>query len=159
MGFFSYWTTAAPQFGPLAWIFFIVQILGVGAGAYLYFAHTERNPARQTFLRQLGITLMILGSVGVVLGVLRMLDVPTMNQRLWFWIQAVVELGVAGYVVYYMRAVLPALERSASARGGKAGSSRAARPVGGANPTPATPRPVATTGRRDARRDRKRKSK
>lgn len=158
MGFFSYLTTAAPQFGPLAWIFFLVQILGAGAGAYLYFAHTERNPARQTFMRQLGISLMILGSIGVVLGALRMLNVPVLNQRLWFWVQAVIELGVAGYVAYYMRSVLPALERSTSGRG-KPAASRASRPVGGANPTPATPRPVATTGRRDARRDRKRKGK
>lgn len=158
MGFFSYLTTAAPQLGPLAWIFFIVQILGAGAGAYLYFAHTERNPARQTFMRQLGLTLMILGAVGVLLVALRMLDVPTLNQRLWIWVQAVVELGVAGYVAYYMRSVLPALERSASARG-KPGASRASRPVGGANPAPAAPRPVATTSRREARRDRKRKGK
>ncbi|NTU80622.1 MAG: hypothetical protein HGA45_14805 [Chloroflexales bacterium] len=156
MGFFSYLTTAAPQFGPLAWIFFLLQILGGGGGAYLYFMHTERNPARHAFFRQLGIALMILGGVGVLIGILRLLNVPTLNQRLWFWIQAVVELGVAGYVFYYMRSVLPGLERSAVSRGGKPGASR---PVGGGNPAPATPRPTATTGRRDARRDRKRKAK
>ncbi|HMQ33852.1 MAG TPA: hypothetical protein PKD53_24175, partial [Chloroflexaceae bacterium] len=122
MGFISYFTTAAPQLGPLAWVFFIGQILAVGAGAYLNFMHTERNPARQTFMRQLGIALMILGGVGVLLGALRMLDVPVMNQRLWFWIQALIELGVAGYVFYYMRSVLPRLEREARARGGRPGA-------------------------------------
>jgi hypothetical protein len=156
MGFLSYFTTAAPQFGPLAWIFFIGQILGVGAGAYLYFMHTERNPARQTFMRQLGIALMILGSVGVLLGALRLLNVPTMNQRLWFWIQGLVELGVAGYVFYYMRNVLPGLERDAKARGLKS-PPRPPRGIPAVSPEPATPRPVATTGRRDARRERKRK--
>lgn len=153
----GYLTTAAPQFGPLAWIFFIGQILGVGAGAYLYFMHTERNPARQTFMRQLGIALMILAGVGVALGALRLLNVPVLNQRLWFWIQALVELGVAGYVFYYMRSVLPGLEREARSRGGKPGAPRPPRPIPNGDPAPATPRPVATTGRRDARRDRKRK--
>jgi hypothetical protein len=151
---FSYLTTAAPQFGPLAWVFFIGQILGVGGGAYLYFMHTERNPARQTFMRQLGMALMILGGVGVALGALRMLNVPVLNQHLWFWIQAVIELGVAGYVIYYMRSVLPGLE--AKARGGKA-TPRPPRAIPGTEAAPATPRPVATTGRRDARRERKRR--
>lgn len=156
MGFFSYLTTPAPTFGPLAWAFFIVQILGVGAGAYLYFVHTERNAARQTFMRQLGVALMILAGVGVLVGALRLLNVPVMNQRIWFWIQGVIELGVAGYVFYYMRAVLPGLERAAASRG--RGSPRQPRAVSG-DAAPATPRPVATTGRREARRDRKRKSK
>lgn len=157
MGFISYLTTAAPQFGPLAWIFFIGQILAVGAGAYLNFMHSERNPARQTFMRQLGIALMILGGVGVVLGALRLLNVPTMNQRLWFWLQALIELGVGAYVVYYMRTILPGLERDARSRGGRPPAPRPPRPIPNGDPAPATPRPVATTGRRDARRERKRK--
>lgn len=156
MGIFSYLTTPDPVFGPLAWTFFILQILGVGAGAYLTFRHTERNPARQTFMRQLGIALMILGGVGVLIGALRLLNVPVFNQRIWFWIQALIEAGVAGYVVYYMRSVLPGLERAAATRG------RGARPapkVAASNTTTEAPRPVATTGRREARRERKRKSR
>lgn len=150
----SYLTTAAPQFGPLAWVFFIAQILGVAGGAYLYFMHTERNPARQTFMRQLGVALMILAGVGVLLGALRLLNVPVLNQRLWFWVQGIIELGVAGYVIYYMRSVLPTLERNA--RSGKP-SPRAARAFPNGDPAPATPRPVSTTSRREARRERKRK--
>lgn len=152
MGIFSYLTTPDPAFGPLAWMFFIIQILGVGAGAYLYFRHTERNPARQTFVRQLGIALMILGGVGVLIGALRLLNVPVFNQRIWFWIQAVVEAGVVIYVVYYMRSVLPGLERAAATRG------RGARAVA-ADTAPEASRPIATTGRREARRERKRKSR
>lgn len=155
MGFFSYLTTAAP-FGPLAWVFFILQILGVAAGAYLYFVHTERNAARQTFMRQLGMALMILAGVGVLIGALRLLNVPVLNQRFWFWIQAVVEVGVGAYVIYYMRSVLPGLEKAAASRG--RGSARPPRGITG-DTAPATPRPVATTGRREARRERKRKSK
>lgn len=157
MGVLSYLTTAAPTFGPLAWLFFIAQILGVGAGAYLYFMHTERNPARQTFMRQLGLALMILGGVGALMGSLRLVNVPVLNQRLWFWIQALIELGVAGYVFYYMRSVLPGLEKAAS-RPGRPGVPRPPRGIP-SDTAPATPRPVATTGRRDARRDRKRKGR
>jgi hypothetical protein len=156
MGIFSYLTTPDPAFGPLAWTFFIIQILGVGAGAYLYFRHTERNPARQTFMRQLGIALMILGGVGVLIGALRLLNVPVFNQRIWFWIQALVEAGVAVYVVYYMRSVLPGLERAAATRGR---GPRAAPRVTAGDTAPVAPRPVATTGRREARRERKRKSR
>lgn len=155
MGFVTYLTTASPQFGPLAWLFFIAQILGVAAGAYLVFVHTERNLARQTFMRQFGMALMIIGGVGVLLGVLRLLNVPVLNQRLWFWVELLVELGVAGYVVYYMRSVLPNLERAQAGR-------RPTRSASGRNlsdPAPATPRPVATTSRREARRDRKRKGR
>ncbi len=159
MGFFSYLTTAAAFFGPLAWIFFIGQILGVGAGAYLYFMHTERNSARQTFMRQLGLALMILGGVGVALGALRLLNLSVLNQRFWFWLQMIVELGVAGYVFYYIRSVLPGLERAAAgSRAGRSGAPRPPKSIPG-DAAHATPRPVATTSRRDARRDRKRKSK
>jgi FtsH-binding integral membrane protein len=159
MALISYLTTAAPNFGPLAWLFFIAQILGVGAGAYLAFMHRERNQARQIFMRQLGTALMILGGMGVVLGALRLLNISVMNQRLWFWIQALIELGLAGYVFYYMRNVLPTLERAAS----RSGRPTAPRPPRGipadTGPEPATARSVATTSRRDARRDRKRKGR
>ncbi|MFQ3662561.1 MAG: hypothetical protein SNJ69_09240 [Chloroflexaceae bacterium] len=107
-------------------------------------------------MRQLGIALMILGGVGVLTGALRLLNVPVLNQRIWFWIQALIEVGVAAYVVYYMRNVLPGLERAAASKG------RGARPaprVTGGDTVPEAPRPVATTGRREARRERKRKSR
>ena len=162
MGFFSNLTAVAPQLGPLAWIFFLGQIVGVAAGAYLYFVHTERNPARQTFMRQLGIALLILGGVGMLQGILRQLNVPTLNQHLWFWLQTLIELGVAGYVTYYVRNVLPKLEQSAAPRPGKPGAARVARPADGtraASLPPAPPRPVPTTTRREARRDRKRKTR
>lgn len=152
MGFFDYFMTVSPQFGSYAWTFFILQILLVASGAYFIWLHTERNVARATFFRQLGIALLIVGGFGVALGVARMLNVPTFNQRFWFYIQLVIELILGGYVVYYMRNVLPELARNARTR----------TPAPRQNPAaaaPATPRPVATTSRREARRERKRKSK
>jgi hypothetical protein len=158
MGFIEYMTASSPAagFGTLAWIFFLLQLIGLGAGAYLVYAHTERNPARHTFMRQLGIALLVLSGVGLLAAVLRLAGVPLISQRLWLWILLLVDLAAAGYVTYYMRSVLPELEK---AQAGK----RVARPAQVRGPTseaaPAIPRPVATTGRRDARRDRKRKNK
>jgi hypothetical protein len=154
-GIVAHLTTGDPQLGSLGWLFFIAQLLGVAAGAYLVFVHTERNLARQAFMRQLGIALLVLGGVGVVLGALRMANVPFVNQPLWFWVQGFVELGVAGYVFYYMQRVLPDLEKAAAGRRQRPSSSRQI----STDPTPATPRPVATTSRRDARRDKKRRGK
>jgi hypothetical protein len=156
-GIVAYLTTAEPTLGSLGWLFFIFQLLGVAAGAYLTFAYTSRNSARYTFMRQLGIALLILCGVGIVLGVLRMLDVPFVNQRLWFWVQAIIQLGVVGYVIYYMRTILPGLEKAAAGR-------RPQRPITNnrqiaTEPATDTPRPVATTTRREARRDKKRKNK
>jgi hypothetical protein len=157
MGFLTYLTTAAPVFGPLAWAFFIGQLLAVGAGAYLFLMHRERNPARHTFMRQLAVALLILGGVGVLLGALRLLNLPVLNQRLWFWIQLVVELAVGAYVVYRYLRVLPALERASAGRL-RAAPRTGSRSLGG-EAVPAPPRPVPTTSRRDARRDRKRKGR
>ncbi|MEI8307963.1 MAG: hypothetical protein WCF99_12960 [Chloroflexales bacterium] len=147
-------SSPAAGFGTLAWIFFLLQLMGVGAGAYFVYAHTERNPARRTFMHQLGIALLVLGGVGLFAAVLRLVGVPLINQRLWLWILLLVDLATGGYTYYYMRSVLPELEK---AQAGK----RPSRPAQVRSVTteaaPATPRPVATTGRREARRERKKK--
>ncbi len=156
MGFIDYMTASSPAagFGTLAWIFFLLQLMGVGAGAYLVYAHTERNLARHTFMRQLGIALLVLGGVSLLAAVLRLAGVPLISQRLWLWILLLVELASGGYIYYYARTVLPDLEK---AQAGK----RPLRTVQVRSVTtesaPATPRPVATTGRREARRERKKK--
>ncbi|WP_298814405.1 hypothetical protein [Chloroflexus sp.] len=152
MGFFEYFVTVSPQFGSYAWTFFILQILLVAGGAYFIWLHTERNVARATFFRQLGIALMIVGGFGVALGVARMLNTPVFNQRFWFYIQFVIELILGGYVVYYWRNVLPELVRNSRTR---ALAPRQA----STSVAPATPRPAPTTSRREARRERKRKQR
>ncbi|NNJ10128.1 hypothetical protein EKD04_007295 [Chloroflexales bacterium ZM16-3] len=156
MGFIEYMTASSPAagFGTLAWIFFLLQLIGVAAGAYLVYAHTERNQARQTFMRQLGIALLVLGGVGLLAAALRLFGVPLISQRVWFWVLLVVDLAVVGYATYYMRNVLPELEKAqAGKRGPRQGQARSI----AADQAPAPPRPVATTSRRDARRERKKK--
>jgi hypothetical protein len=119
--------------------------------------HTERNPARHTFMRQLAVALLILGGVGVLLGALRLLNLPVLNQHLWFWIQLLVELGVGAYVLYRYLRVLPGLERASAGRA-RSAPRHASRGLPG-DAVPAPPRPIPTTSRRDARRDRKRKGR
>lgn len=149
MGLMEYLTESSPAvLGTLAWIFFLLQLVGVAAGAYLVYAHTERNLARQAFMRQLGIALLVLGGAGLLAAVLRLFAVPVISQRIWFWVLLLVDLLAAGYVAYYMRSVLPGLEKAQPVR-------RQVRAV--ADQAPPAPRPVATTGRRDARRERKKK--
>jgi hypothetical protein len=154
MGFIEYMTTSSPAFGTLAWLFFLLQLIGVGAGAYLVYAHTERNLARQAFMRQLGIALLVLGGVGLLASGLRLLGVPLISQRIWLWVLLLVDLVVAGYVTYYTRSVLPELEKAqAGKRSPRPGQARSV----AAEQAPATPRPVPITSRRDARRERKKK--
>jgi 4-amino-4-deoxy-L-arabinose transferase-like glycosyltransferase len=156
MGFIEYMTASSPAagFGTLAWIFFLLQLIGVAAGAYFIYAHSERNPARQAFARQLGIALLILGGVGLLVAVLRLLGVPVISQRVWFWVLLLVDLTAAGYITFYIRKVLPDLEKAQASKR----SSRPTQQRTSAEPqAPPTPRPVATTSRREARRERKKK--
>ncbi|WP_238613475.1 hypothetical protein [Candidatus Oscillochloris fontis] len=150
-------TASSPTagFGTLAWIFFLLQLSGVVAGAYFYYAHTERNLARYTFFRQVGIALLILGGVGLLAAILRLIGIPVISQRLWFWILLLVDLAAAGYMTFYMRKILPALEKAqVGKRPVRASQQRA---VAAADQPPPAPRPVATTSRREARRERKKK--
>ncbi|NTV65804.1 MAG: hypothetical protein HGA65_20035 [Oscillochloris sp.] len=154
MGFIEYMTASSPAagFGTLAWIFFLLQLIGVASGAYFLYAHSERNLARQAFARQLGIALLILGGVGLLAAALRLLGVPVISQRVWFWVLLLVDLVAAGYITFYIRKVLPGLEKAqAGKRNVRVAQQRAA------DLPPPQPRPVATTGRREARRERKKK--
>ncbi len=161
----SYYLAASSQLGWLGWSFVLIQVAGVAAGLYLMFVRRESNALRRTLLYQLSIALLVIGGIGVLLGVLRLANVPVFNQRYWFYLQLLVELGLAAYIVYYVRSVYPALMAQSQSSRGKGGARRdAARSLssqahqnGTAGPVP--PRPVATTSRREARRDRKRKGR
>lgn len=161
----NYLTAASPTFGPLAWVFFILQVVGVVAGLYFVFIQKDRNALRQSLLRQMGIALLAVGGIGVLLGGLRLADVAVFNQRYWFYLLLLVEVGLAAYVAYYVRSVYPAQLARSQAYRGKGGARREpARSLpahssqnGATDPVP--PRPVATTGRRESRRERKRKNR
>jgi membrane protein implicated in regulation of membrane protease activity len=108
-----------------------------------------------------------MGSIGVFLAILRLANVAVFSQRYWFYLQLLVELGLAIYLVYYIRMVYPRLlERSQASRPRGAVRRETARSLAGnavknGSSEPVESRPVATagTGRRGARRERKRKNR
>lgn len=165
-----YLATSAP-FGPFAWIFFALQIAGVAGGVYLAFMRRDSNALRKTLLQRLGYALLVAGSIGVILGALRLGSVAVFTQRYWFYILLLVELGLSGYVTYYARFVYPGqLARSHTNRG--KGSNRLPVPRSVSVPGSAQSRStngsgdedhdetaVARGGRREARHRRKRKQR
>ncbi|MCG8350328.1 MAG: hypothetical protein MI924_21390 [Chloroflexales bacterium] len=165
----TYLTTASPTFGLYAWAFFAFQVIGVGAGLYFAFgrARGEANRIRKNMFSQLGIALLVMGGIGVFLAVLRLANVAVFSQRYWFYLQLLVELGLAIYLVYYIRAVYPRLlERSQAGRARGNARRETARSFAGqtiknGSSETVESQSVATTGtgRREARRERKRKSR
>jgi hypothetical protein len=157
----AYLTAVSSSFGPLAWVFFLFQIALLGAGIYIAFIRQVRDSFHRGLFSQLGIALMIAGGIGAILGVLRLFDVGVFNQRYWFYLHLAIELGLAGYIAYYLRVVYPPLAARRPQRGARQ-SNQAPRtiPQAGHNNLPDAdePRPVAG-GRRSARRDRKRKNR
>jgi hypothetical protein len=170
----TYLTTFTTDFGALEWVFFIAQIALVVAGVYLTFLRVEPHAIRRASSHNLGYALLGLGGLGIVLGALRLAPVGLFTMPLWFAITTALEAILAIYAAYYILAILPArvaaYNEANRSRGARRSAGRA-QPVGTlrepplqANGTHGTgsfsePRPVATTSRRDARRDRKRKTR
>jgi hypothetical protein len=158
----NYFTDPSPFFGRYAWTFFALQIIVALAGAYMAFSYRDRVQFRETFFRNLGRAFLIVGGVGILIGALRLFNVPVLNQRLWFYVQLVIELGLAGYIYYYLRNIYPqqlAQARQAPKRG-TPGRQLASQSAGNAtSATPPAPRPEPITRRGEARRERKRKGR
>lgn len=164
----TYLTTFTTEFGPLEWLFFVAQLALVVAGVYLVFLRAEPHPVRRALSRSLGYALLVVGALGTLFGALRLAPVEFFTMPIWFTLATVLEVGLAGYALYELFMALPGrvaaydeANRKSSRRGGAARPQPAlqANGAGSATPTYSEPRPVATTTRRDARRDRKRRSR
>lgn len=160
-------------FGPLEWLFFLLQIAGVGAGVYLLVVRKDSNALRKRLLDRLGAILAGVGGLGVVLGLLRLGLVGEFAKPYWFVALLLAELGLAGYVAYYVRFIYPRqLAQSPTSRGKSSTRQPPARAQ--ANPTQAASRgtngalhdahdaaevdgSAGRGGRREARQRRKRK--
>lgn len=163
----EYLATFTSVFGPLAWGFFAVQIGLALAGAYLAFLRHDSLAVRGQALQRLGYGLLGLGALGVLLGVLRLSAVAPFTGRYWFYIIAAFELTLLAFAVFYSRttyqqqlAASRSARRPAVANRPAPARTAAARPSAdaGTNGMPsASPRPAG--GRRDARRDRKRRKR
>ena len=166
---FDYFLTASPGFGPLSWLSLLAWGLILAAGLYLYRSWQERNPVRARFVRQLGLVLSILAGTGLVLLALKGLQIPLLSYRIWGYLVALATVLYAAWAaVNYQRVsqLVAASGRTAGAvRRQPAQAGRGARTYSTTNgpsaseTRPVAPRPVATTGRRDARREKKRKSR
>jgi hypothetical protein len=168
----TYLTTFTTDFGAPEWVFFIAQIALAVAGVYLTFLRVEPHAIRRAISHNLGYALLGLGALGIVLSALRLAPVELFTMPIWFTITTALEAILAIYAVYYILAVLPsrvaAYDETTRGRGARRNVGRPVGALRGAslqtNGTHGTsqlsdPRPAATTTRREARRDRKRKAR
>lgn len=163
----DYIMAASAAFGPFAWAFLILQAAGVGAGLYLLFIRSDQNTVRKTLLDRLGLIVISVGGIGILLGVLRANAIAMFDQRYWFYLLLLVELALAGYVVYYARTIYPQrlAEKPPSRTGGS--SRRSVTGATGSKKSPSTngldhpqvPSMTSSSSRRESRQRRKRKQR
>lgn len=163
----TYLTTFTSDFGALEWVCFVAQIALLVAGVYLVFLRAEPHPVRRAASRNLGYALLAVGALGTLFGALRLAPVQLFTMPIWLTIVTVLEVVLLGYALYELISALPArVSAYDDANRGKGARRNVGRPqpalqANGSNGTStfSEPRPVATTTRREARRDRKRKSR
>jgi hypothetical protein len=161
----TYFTTPTTAFGPAEWVFFIASIAVALAGAYLAFLRADSNAVRAGALRQLGIGLLGSGIVGIFFGGLRLAGVGV--PPFLFTIVTLFYAVIAAYAIYFASTIYPgrlAAQSAARPRGSRSSpvraSSPAARPVGTTTEAAANGvTRIPGSGRRDSRRERKRRGK
>jgi hypothetical protein len=103
-----------PQPGPASsWYvilgaFFLIAIV---AGIYLvwfaprqYFRHDRY---RGMILRNVGQGVLWVASIGLIVVTFRLLDVGFFGMRLWLLVDLLIAIGLAAYLIWYMRTVYP----------------------------------------------------
>lgn len=179
----DYFTTFTTAFGPLAWTFFVIQIVLAVAGVYLGFLRADSHPVRRAALRRLGYALIALGGIGVVLGALRLAAVPPFTARYWFYLVAVFEVVLVFFAAFYRRTTYQEQMAIANQNARRSAARPATRTAAGNTRAPQSPRvpqaprraddvrrndegmpvvtaePVSMSKRREARRDRKRRKR
>ncbi|HJZ47457.1 MAG TPA: hypothetical protein VKE41_09845 [Roseiflexaceae bacterium] len=160
----NYLTTYSTTFGAPEIIFLIAHIALVLVGIYYAFIAKDSDPLRGASLRLLGYGLLALGVIGTLLGVLRLTVGAVFTMPLWFALVTLLDLALIAYALYYALSIYPA-RRAALAQASRGAPRAGGRQqptlhANGPNGSPySAPRAVATTTRRDSRRDRKRKGR
>lgn len=167
-----YFIESNVPFGNISVFMVLVWAATLGVGLYLLRSYTDRNPLRQRFVRQVGLVESVLAGVGLALLAFKFFNVPVGEWRLWVYLVALAWLGYTGYAAWFSTSRLPMLIAAASrtGKGQRAQPLRGTRPrAGNARTYPANgstlespprePRQPATTTRREARRERKRKAR
>lgn len=163
----AYLTNPDPLFGWIEWILLIAQIVLLLVGAYFSFLYRDASRVKVQALQRFGYVMLALGGLGALLGFLKLGVVSPFDTRLWLTLIVVFEVALGVYGLIYSRTTYP--EQVAASRrttrpspAGRASSSSGRRQV---NETITAPRPVevpvprVASGRREARRDRKRKKR
>lgn len=163
----DYFTTFTADFGPLAWTFFVLQIVLAGAGVYLGFVRTDAHQVRGPALRRLGYALLAVGALGIIVGALRLAALAPFTARYWFYVVAAFELALAFFAAFYYRTTYQEQMAAASRNTRRGPASRQTPRQTGHSAAPARngvpqapvmvgeQRPVSK--RRDSRRERKRR--
>lgn len=169
MDFVRYFIEPNVPFGGISTAMALIWAVTLGIGIYLLRSYRDNNPIRTRFLQRVGLIEAILGGVGLVLLLLKLIGVDVLEWRLWGWLVALAWLGYTAYAIYAYTTRLPVqiattrpmrTGRPQSGRGnartyavsGNSAADSTAKP-------PREPRPIATTKRREARREKKRKSR
>jgi hypothetical protein len=163
----TYLTTYTADFGTLEWVFFIAQIAVAVAAIYLAFLRADRNPLQRESLQRLGYALLALGGLGILAGGLRLAAVELFTMPIWFTIVTILEAVLVVYALYYALSIYPARQAALAEanrnRGARRGAPRPQAALQSNGTSHAVSygeeRPVASTSRREARRDRKRKGR
>jgi hypothetical protein len=165
MEFLAYLTTPTSEFGGLGWGLLVVESVAALAGLYLGFLRSDAHPIRGAALRRLGLVLLLLGALGVLFSVLWLAVVEPFTMPAWLFGVVVAEVVLAAYALFYWLARYPAQRaayeqtaRRAPARRNNVGPTTLPHASDNGNLASVT-RPVQTSNRRGARRDRKRRSK
>lgn len=161
---YNYLFSDRTGFNGAAWIATLVWLFALGIGIYLFQVWRERNPIRARFVRQFGLGLTVVSAVGLVLLILKSLSIPIVDWRIWSYATAALTVLLLIWGAWYNFSRLPQLLAAARQPVGRSRSgARTYSTAGTAQPAaqraPAPPKPVATTGRREARREKKRKSR
>ncbi len=162
----DYFTSTTPvPFGPISWVLLIAQVAALLGGLYLAFARGDTHPLRGPLLKRLGYAVAFVGLLGVLLGVLRLTQTVPFTARAWSLVVVAFELALAFYALYYSRTVYPAQAAQLNTGRSRRGiGQQTARPVLSANGSGShkaveISEPRVASGRRDSRRDRKRRSR
>jgi hypothetical protein len=158
----TYLMTPTNIFGPGEWVFFIAAIAVALGGVYLAFLYTNASPIRVQAVRPIGYAAIAGGILAALLGAVRLTGATL--APFWFTIATVLLFAVAGYAAYIVLSALPKQLAAAQPRprvpSSRPVTAQRANSAGSTgNPANGVSRPVATTTRREARRDRKRRGK
>jgi hypothetical protein len=178
---FTFFTEADPVFGRISWTTGVIWLAALGLSAYVLARWQPANAARRRFWRRWAIGTVAVAGLTLLALVLNFFEVPAFNIRAWIYLFSLATLTYWAYAAYFYFTKLPS-DVAAAARASRPvrTNQRSAAPARAkvynntktqqntkAQPTNGTPaqqparepRSVATTSRRESRRDRKRRSR